>query len=115
MLAHLPRLRYAAPRARWFGRRGFQSIPVIDISSLTDNGPPAEQARVAKELHDACRDVGFFYVSGHGMDEAVRTSVLDYGRRFFEQPQAFKDEISIAKSTTFRGYQKCGLNITQVR
>ena len=41
------------------------AIPVIDIAALVDGSP--QQARdVAKALGAACRDVGFFYIAGHG-------------------------------------------------
>lgn len=42
------------------------AIPVIDIAPLV-NGSSAQAAAVAKALGTACRDVGFFYVTGHGV------------------------------------------------
>jgi len=46
------------------------AIPVIDIAPLVSGSP--EQARVvARDLGRACRDVGFFYLSGHGVPPAL--------------------------------------------
>ena len=42
------------------------SIPVIDIGPLVEGSPEAARA-TAKALGAACRDVGFFYASGHGV------------------------------------------------
>ena len=40
-------------------------IPVIDISSLVSGEVDME---VAKSLHHASQNLGFLYVTGHGMD-----------------------------------------------
>lgn len=48
-------------------------IPLIDISPYTDpDGTPEAQADVARRLNEACTDVGFLQVTGHGVpDDAV--------------------------------------------
>ena len=43
------------------------TIPIIDIRALRDGG---DRKAVARELHRASRDVGFIYVSHHGIDDA---------------------------------------------
>ncbi|MBU7586689.1 MAG: 2-oxoglutarate and iron-dependent oxygenase domain-containing protein, partial [Nostoc sp. TH1S01] len=45
-------------------------IPIIDISTLvTGNG---DRHHVAAEIGQACREYGFFYIVGHGVDENLR-------------------------------------------
>jgi len=39
---------------------GPMEIPVIDLSGL--NGGDEERSRTLAELHDACKDWGFFWV-----------------------------------------------------
>jgi non-haem dioxygenase in morphine synthesis N-terminal len=48
----------------------FGHIPIIDVSELVAGGP--SQGTVAGRLGDACRESGFFYVVGHGVDEALQ-------------------------------------------
>ena len=48
------------------------SIPIIDISPLT-SGEIREQQSVADQLGRAASEVGFLYVRGHGINEALFT------------------------------------------
>lgn len=59
-------------------------VPVVDISD------PGATSLVA--LDAACRDHGFFLLSGHGMDEVVART-FDAARRFFESPFEVKDAV----------------------
>ncbi|NUR88891.1 MAG: 2-oxoglutarate and iron-dependent oxygenase domain-containing protein, partial [Nonomuraea sp.] len=52
-------------------------IPVIDIAPLLGGGPAGQ---VAEAIGRACRDSGFFYVSGHGVP-AELIDRLDAGAR----------------------------------
>ena len=45
-------------------------LPIIDIGGLrTDD--PAAKSEVARQLHQACSDIGFFYVENHGVDDTL--------------------------------------------
>ncbi len=44
-------------------------------------------------LHDACRDWGFFVLTGHGIDPALIEASLASTDRFFDQPLAIKNRI----------------------
>ena len=48
----------------------FDAIPVIDIGPFL-TGDTVAQARVAEEIGQACRHVGFFYVRNHGIPQPV--------------------------------------------
>src|SRR5262249_16100992 len=61
----------------------FSHIPIIDVSELVAGGP-SRQA-VAERLGEACRESGFFYVVGHGVDEALQGRLRALSRRFFAQ------------------------------
>lgn len=78
-----------------------QSLPIIDISPFIK--PKEEQdekakQNVAKQLHEACAEWGFFYVGGHGVDPKVVDGALELARQFFASDEAKKKEISITKS-----------------
>ena len=51
--------------------RDFSLIPIIDVSELVAGGP--SRRAVAERLGKACRESGFFYVVGHGVDAALQT------------------------------------------
>ena len=66
---------------------GFDQVPVIDVRALVEPGaaPTARQA-VAQQMGAACRQSGFFYVVGHGVEEALQTRLESLSRRFFALP-----------------------------
>jgi isopenicillin N synthase-like dioxygenase len=78
-------------------------LDIIDVSGLA-GGAPQAVSRVAKQLGRACRDTGFFYVTGHGIPDALLSGVFRSAQEFFAQPAAAKDEISIKRSRHNRGY-----------
>jgi isopenicillin N synthase-like dioxygenase len=80
---------------------------VIDVACLRD-GSPAGQAGVAAELADAARNVGFLYVTGHGIPAHLFDNLLDVTRAFFAQPLERKMAVYIGRSRNHRGYVPIG-------
>jgi isopenicillin N synthase-like dioxygenase len=62
------------------------NVPIIDITKL-------EQARTLDSLDLACREWGFFQVTGHGIEDSVITELFAVSRAFFSQPLAVKREV----------------------
>jgi isopenicillin N synthase-like dioxygenase len=86
-------------------------IPEIDVGPLADGGPGA--AAVGASLDAACRDVGFFYVVGHGVDPALGERVDALARRFFALSEAEKGEIAMARGgRAWRGWFPVGGELT---
>lgn len=81
----------------------FRSVPAIDIHGLFSDDP-ADRRAVADALGQAARDVGFFYVVGHGLSEALRAALLEQTQRFFALPSDTKMRYYIGKSDNHRGY-----------
>ena len=69
-------------------------LPVIDMASLFDASRVTERARVAHEIEQACRDSGFFYVTGHGVTGEVLSRLERESHRFFALPRAEKEAIA---------------------
>ena len=94
-------------------------LPIIDVAPLRQAASSAAEKRaVGSAIDTACRDHGFFYACGHGVDPALLGRVLDLGRAFFALPPAAKGAMSIGARGSvhaFRGYQPCGANVTQGR
>ena len=57
-------------------------LPIIDISPLISRGK--ERFNVAQELHDACRNAGFFYISEHGISPELLSRLDELSRKFFD-------------------------------
>src|ERR1700676_1259268 len=89
------------------GATSFTSVPVIDISALR-SPDQAGQERVAAELGRAARDVGFFYISGAGVDEALFEGLLGATKEFFALPVDEKMRSYIGWSHCHRGYVPLG-------
>lgn len=77
----------------------FSSIPVIDLTGTFGPGPAAESRRraVANEIDAAARNVGFFTIVGHGVDEAAIANVWKITQSYFDLPEAKKNEIQMDK------------------
>lgn len=82
----------------------FRTIPIVDLKPSFSESLSSRQA-VAKQIHEACTKVGFFYITGHGMED-VCDQTLKLAERFHnELPQPAKDAIHMSKSKYFRGYE----------
>jgi isopenicillin N synthase-like dioxygenase len=82
-------------------------IPVIDISGLRSPARSDREA-VAAELHGACRDIGFFYASHHGVPQALIDRTFEASHSYFAQPMAAKQAQSIKRSRNNVGYGEIG-------
>ncbi|MGY4651113.1 isopenicillin N synthase-like dioxygenase [Mycobacterium sp. URHB0021] len=85
----------------------FRLIPVVDITGL-QSPARADRERVADEIGKAARDVGFLYVSGAGVDDALFERMLAATKEFFALPVEEKMRSYIGLSTCHRGYVPVG-------
>ncbi|EPY41638.1 NADPH2:quinone reductase [Angomonas deanei] len=79
------------------------SLPIIDIAPLFSDNKEGLQ-KVAKELDNACRTWGFFYIVGHGIPKERIEALTQMARTFFNQPTEEKMKIDITHSKNHRGY-----------
>lgn len=86
------------------------TLPVIDISRF--RAPDTDRDAFLTELRDAAHEVGFFYVTGHGVATALREEVLNAARTFFALPEEQRLEIENLNSPQFRGYTRTGTEYT---
>ncbi|MDR5171937.1 isopenicillin N synthase family oxygenase [Methylobacillus flagellatus] len=79
-------------------------IPVIDIAGLRKPGSPGMD-EVVRQLGQACREVGFFYIKHHGIPQDLIRQTFAMAETFFSQPLEQKLECSMERhSKCFRGY-----------
>jgi len=89
------------------GATSFTTVPIVDISGL--NSPDrALRERVAGEIGKAAGEVGFFYVSGAGVDESLFERMLASTKEFFSLPVEEKMCCYIGLSKCHRGYVPVG-------
>lgn len=65
-------------------------IPVIDLS-LYFNGQ--DKIRVAHQIRQACEEIGFFTICGHGISLETIEAANGAARTFFDQPLSQKREV----------------------
>lgn len=74
-------------------------IPIIDIGPLRDGSDPID---VARKLSQASRDIGFIYVSNHGIAEDLIRATREEALAFFRLPEDVKREVAV--SDKHRGF-----------
>ncbi|KAM0511061.1 hypothetical protein ACHAPE_010265 [Trichoderma viride] len=83
-------------------------IPVVDFSTARA-GSGEDRRRVAKELYEAFKNVGFAYVKNHGVPQDAVDEALVWNHRFFGMPQTDKDKAPRpSASWHHRGYSSVG-------
>jgi isopenicillin N synthase-like dioxygenase len=89
-------------------------LPVIDVSPLRRSGTARE--RVARDIDAACRETGFFYVVGHGVDEGLTRHLQELSRQFFALPDEEKAHIGMGLGgPAWRGWFPVGGELTSGR
>ncbi len=91
-----------------------RALPILDLSDF-DSADAAAREDFLAALRRAARDVGFFYLRGHGLDLALGQSIQSVARRFFALPEADKLALEMANSAHFRGYTRAGDELTRGR
>src|SRR5262249_37370944 len=86
-------------------------LPVVDVTSLLSDR--RDHRPVARELRAACRDYGFFYITGHGIDEHLQERLEETSRHFFASDLQTKLTISMSRGgRAWRGYFPVGGELT---
>lgn len=83
-------------------------LPIIDLRNAA--------ADVAQAIGQACRDHGFFYVTGHGIEESLGLRLEALSQRFFALPEATKAQFAMARGgPAWRGWFALGGELTSGR
>jgi isopenicillin N synthase-like dioxygenase len=85
--------------------RSVTALPVVDLRADSD--------RVRAGLREAAHEVGFFYLTGHGVTDDLALRVIEVARRLFALSPADKDGIAMLRSPHFRGYTRLGGELTR--
>lgn len=86
------------------------------MSPLYDPLDVAGNLRVTREIRNACRNSGFFYIVGHRVSEPSLAALDRASRKFFGQPEHEKMRMAMKLSgTAWRGYFPVGGELTSGR
>jgi isopenicillin N synthase-like dioxygenase len=85
--------------------RVLEHLPVVDIGPFLSGGPDDRATgAVADAIDESCREIGFFLVTGHGIEPGARADLLAAAQRFFALPVEDKEALAIGRSDCHRGY-----------
>lgn len=89
----------------------FSRVRVIDVAPLVNR--TGQCAETAAQIGAACRESGFFYIAGHGVDESLCRELDALSRRFFDQSVAEKMQSAMSRGgLALRGYFPVGGELT---
>jgi len=83
--------------------REVQSLPLIVVGGIR-TGDALRFSEIADEIGNAAREIGFFRITGHGIDLALVEKTYQMAERFFARPEPIKRRYYIGLSTNHRGY-----------
>ena len=92
-------------------------LPLIDVSGLCANGSSAAAIEaVGREIDAACRSVGFFTITGHGVRPGLLSALDDAARQFFALPEDEKAAVAMERGgIAWRGWFPVGGELTSGR
>jgi isopenicillin N synthase-like dioxygenase len=82
-------------------------IPIIDFSPFVKEDIPGDtegKQRVAQEIYGACHQIGFLYLTHHGIPQEAIARIFDQSRRFFALPDEEKQAIAWSDEQSNCGY-----------
>jgi isopenicillin N synthase-like dioxygenase len=77
-----------------------RAVPIIDISPFHE-GSDKGRLSVARQVDQACRDIGFLVVLGHGLEKTVIDDAFREAYAFFDLDEDAKQALSVVDG---RGY-----------
>ena len=85
-------------------------IPTINISSIVKNGFDNSKSIIAtNKIKEACINIGFFQITGHGISQKEIKNICKIGNKFFNSSEKNKNKLAPKKwnknnKNTYRGY-----------
>ena len=77
-------------------------LPIIDFAGFSSDDTNARR-RLIDDVGRACREIGFFYLTGHGLPQQLIDTTFEQIRTYFAEPFATKMQLA-ATTEQYRGY-----------
>ena len=81
------------------------ALPLIDISMWRSKDPEFRR-RIARQVDEACREIGFLVIKGHGVPAETIGRLERVVRNFFSLPVEEKQAVSSQNPEVYRGYTR---------
>ncbi|KIW68393.1 hypothetical protein PV04_04344 [Phialophora macrospora] len=88
------------------------TIPTFHLNKASFDSDPSIRADVLAQLRHSLLDIGFLYISDHGVDAAVVDNLLALLPPLFDLPEGVKSSASLVNSPHFLGYSSFGHETT---
>src|SRR5215470_2110413 len=79
------------------------TVPIIDIAPCGTAAKGRKRA-VAQQIDEACRDIGFLVITGHGVSADLIRAMDDVSSEFFDLPLEEKMQVVRPAPDVTRGY-----------
>jgi len=86
------------------------TLPILDLARYFN---PAERDAFLDQLRTSARDIGFFYLINHGVNDELQRAVQHEARRFFALSDEQKQQVAMIHSPHFRGYNRAASELTR--
>ena len=83
-----------------------ETVPIIDIQPFL-KGNDSQKATVASKVDEACSDIGFLVITGHGVDKTLIESMYKVSEEYFNRPIWEKMKYKMPPDR-YRGYTSFG-------
>ncbi len=94
------------PKRSWMSF--MEQVPVVDFAPFL-SGDESGKDQVAAAIGAACEDIGFFYLTNHGVTGETTEDIFAAAKRFFDLPlERRMDPTTLISPEHSRGYQPVG-------
>ncbi|KAN0040891.1 hypothetical protein ACTFIV_003427 [Dictyostelium citrinum] len=88
-----------------------EQLPIINIESYNEES--SKKKLVSKEIENACKNFGFFYIKGHGIEQELIDRLERLSKKFFSLDQSIKMKYRMELAQkAWRGYFIVGGELT---
>lgn len=88
------------------------TLPELDISGFLADETSPQATEFISALRNVIHEVGFFYLTGHGVSSKLTDEILKVTDDFFALDEEQRLEIENVRSPQFRGYTRFGHELT---
>lgn len=89
-------------------RAALENVPLIDMSPFVVAGSAEARQQTARAIRAASIDIGFFYLTGHGLEPSELDEMLAAAHRFFALPLTKKMKVDARLSPDRQGFIRTG-------
>lgn len=94
--------------ASTFQRNALLQLPVIDVSPFVTDSSSGARKKAGEQVRQACIDIGFFYITGHGFSRDEMAMTLQLAHQFFALPLDKKMQSAVTSESGNMGFLRIG-------